>query len=614
MDEGFRGSLSCDEVLEQWKVSLQTAQAEMKRMKEECARKYLGLPPSWAQKPNALEAAEERMEELKGSGIKASAVRTWRRKFIWFPADSKRPPYYGSWSVQSSHVTGRNPLAQDQSMDYEVMSDIDWEEEPEGSSLSRGDSVSEIGNESMDEEDSFFVEDGYLSQDEGVQFDEEEEEDLEKAIDAIHIPESPNESNSSSRTACRCALAAILDKSKRSGKPFVLSRAGVSAEANHGACFHGDSNLVPALEMEILLPGGLVEIPKDPYEAHNGDLPTREQTVEDAMDIAKHAATVTKGSNADLLPVLSSYILNNASLTKPVLVEGFLSENSDRKITKKWVNESISLLANRSGAKWVLKSKEDVLDKTPSTKTPACTLKGPKSSEILEKQNKPLFFAKTPVRNSIDLTGADTPLVKNASSVDSIFWQNLVEEIESDTLEPGRIPFCTQAFSERFLSRHIVSFPSNVLAVLISNLVHRTGSPSGNQKDGREVGMLLTWLSTIVSILATADTSSGPDSASQMPYTPIAKPVVATIADVSHHQMLIHKLCHMAALDEQKAFDILSRLIFNSESGVHLKSQVDTVRALDALFDNTQNALSQTSAWSATQAAWNSISQPGRPE
>ena len=550
------------------------------------------------------------MEELKGSGIKADDVRTWRRKFIWFPADSKRPPYYGSWSVQSSHVTARNPLAQDQSMDYEVMSDIDWEEEPEGSSLSRGDSLSEIGNESVDEEDSFFVEDGYLSQDEGVQLDEEEDEELEKAIDAIHIPESPNESNSSSRTACRSALAAILDKSKRSGKPFVLSRTGVSAEANHGACFHGDSNLVPALEMELLLPGGLFEIPKDPYEVQNGDVPTKEQTVEDALDVAKHAATVTKGSHADLLPVLSSYILNNASLTKPVLIEGFLSENSGRKITKKWVNESISLLANRSGSKWVLKSKEDVLDKTPSTKTPACTLKAPKSSEIIEKQNKPLFFAKTPVRNSIDLTGADTP-VRIASSVDSKFWQNLVEEIESDVLEPSKVPFCTQAFSRQFLSRHIASFPSSVLAVLISNLVHRMGSTTGNQRDDPAVGMLLNWLSAMVSALSTNSTSSGPNaiSRSQTPCEPIAKPVVATLADVAHHQTLICKLCHMSTMGEEKAFNILSNLILNRDSGAYLKSQSNTARALDALLGNAQNTLSKTSAWPTTQATWNSISQ-----
>ncbi len=33
-------------------------------------------------------------------------------------------------------VTGRRPLGRDPELDYEVMSDQDWEEEPEGESLS----------------------------------------------------------------------------------------------------------------------------------------------------------------------------------------------------------------------------------------------------------------------------------------------------------------------------------------------------------------------------------------------------------------------------------------------------------------------------------------------
>jgi hypothetical protein len=193
--------------------------------------------------------------------------------------------------------------------------------------------------------------------------------------------------------------------------------------------------------------------------------------------------------------------------------------------------------------------------------------------------------------------------------VDNKFWQNLVEEIESDVLEPGRVPFCTQAFSHQFLSRHIASFPSNVLAVLLSNLVHRMGSPTGNQRDDPEVGMLLTWLSTMVRFLSTTNTLSDPEtvSRSQTPFEPIAKPVVATLADVAHHQTLICKLCHMSTMGEEKAFDILSSLILNN--GAYFKSQTKTASALDALFSNEQNTLSKTSAWPTTQAVWNSISQ-----
>jgi hypothetical protein len=38
-------------------------------------------------------------------------------------------------------VRGRRPLGQEAELDYEVMSDQDWEEEPEGESLSVSDSL-----------------------------------------------------------------------------------------------------------------------------------------------------------------------------------------------------------------------------------------------------------------------------------------------------------------------------------------------------------------------------------------------------------------------------------------------------------------------------------------
>ena len=150
---------------------------------------------------------------VQDSGLEPADIRTWRRKFVWFPADSQRPPFYGSckprwvvcavqqWlgagagGVHCSAVAGRRcrwcepfsapaaglagwlavraqpvaqaagtpqfvvlaalshgphrvlpalplhcsptvgprrPFAKDDALDYEVMSDLDWEEEPEG--------------------------------------------------------------------------------------------------------------------------------------------------------------------------------------------------------------------------------------------------------------------------------------------------------------------------------------------------------------------------------------------------------------------------------------------------------------------------------------------------
>lgn len=55
-----------------------------------CITTIAGLPPSWAR----VRTAEEHVAEFG----RLEKSRMWRRKFLWFPNDSKRPPYYGSWS------------------------------------------------------------------------------------------------------------------------------------------------------------------------------------------------------------------------------------------------------------------------------------------------------------------------------------------------------------------------------------------------------------------------------------------------------------------------------------------------------------------------------------
>ncbi len=63
----------------------------------------LGLPPSWARAPDAERQLPKTLLERYGSECHTSGMRTWRRKLLWFPGDTrdglpKRPPFYGSWS------------------------------------------------------------------------------------------------------------------------------------------------------------------------------------------------------------------------------------------------------------------------------------------------------------------------------------------------------------------------------------------------------------------------------------------------------------------------------------------------------------------------------------
>ncbi|KAK3441270.1 hypothetical protein EUGRSUZ_B01457 [Eucalyptus grandis] len=104
-----------------------------------------------------------------------------RRKQLLQFDKSHRPAFYGIWPVKSETVGPRHPFRKDPELDYDVDSDEEWEEEDPGESLSDCDKDDE---ESLDEgcskadedesEDEFFVPDGYLSENEGVQVDKME--------------------------------------------------------------------------------------------------------------------------------------------------------------------------------------------------------------------------------------------------------------------------------------------------------------------------------------------------------------------------------------------------------------------------------------------------------
>ena len=388
LDKVLSAKFDQQTVLSEWKASLARSAKLFSEQKKEEREKYMGLPPTWAQKSDAKQAAEQRMQELTGSGLSSDMIQTWRRKFIWFPCDSKRPPFYGSNNSACDSIRARKPFAKESSLDYEVMSDIDWEDEPEGSSLSRDSLQSDGLNETSEEENSFFVADGYLSADEGI--GSEEDEAIQQQMEEIIIAPQSDSPEKNVKKSSRRALLACLEKSKRSGKPFIVARSPCVADANHGSCFHGDSALSAGFSMEILLPGALVEVPEDPHAVCEPSPGLKATSPKEAREIGEHAASISGSTHADLLPELSAYIVSNATSTKAILIEGFLKQHSDRKITKKWINENISMLAVRSGSKWTIKEKNEVKpaavvenEAVPQAEveTPLCTIKAPQTSE-----------------------------------------------------------------------------------------------------------------------------------------------------------------------------------------------------------------------------------------
>eukprot|EP00884_Botryococcus_braunii_P007750 jgi/Botrbrau1/16977/Bobra.49_2s0037.1 len=214
-------------------------------------RRVWGLPPSWARRHNVM----ERVEQLKGSGS-LSGARLWRRKFIWFPADSPRPPYYGSWSKSSQDVRPRQPFGKDGIMDYDVMSDQEWEEEPEGEELSDNE-IDEEEDEEGSLDGGFVVQDGYMSEDEGIQSPDNDLDDLCAELEGSVSggPEGKLADPAASRQWA--LLEATLEKSRRCNRPLIISRLPSVKDPQQEPgtpldYMPGDASLLSALKIQVL--------------------------------------------------------------------------------------------------------------------------------------------------------------------------------------------------------------------------------------------------------------------------------------------------------------------------------------------------------------------------
>ncbi|KAG8496914.1 hypothetical protein CXB51_008096 [Gossypium anomalum] len=141
------------------------------------------------------ELSVERLVDVWGEqnfDVNKSCVR---KQLLQFDA-SYRPAFYGIWPKKSNVVGPRCPWRKDPDLDYDVDSDEEWEEEEPGESLSDCDKDEDEescdGCTKADEdetEDGFFVPDGYLSENEGVQVDRMEIDVHVEETQSSHINE-----------------------------------------------------------------------------------------------------------------------------------------------------------------------------------------------------------------------------------------------------------------------------------------------------------------------------------------------------------------------------------------------------------------------------------------
>ncbi|KAI9282104.1 chromatin assembly factor 1 subunit A-domain-containing protein [Umbelopsis sp. AD052] len=98
-----------------------------------------------------------------------------KMKFLQFREDI-RPAYWGTWTKTSKKILPRRPFAMDTDhLDYDHDSEAEWEPEGEGEDIKSGDEEDEDVDVADPDDAGWLVPEGYLSNDEGIGSDKEEE-------------------------------------------------------------------------------------------------------------------------------------------------------------------------------------------------------------------------------------------------------------------------------------------------------------------------------------------------------------------------------------------------------------------------------------------------------
>lgn len=184
----------------------------------------------------SMERSEDRCEAqtvddkscITSSDSSSAITKCKRWKQLLQFDKSHRPAFYGIWPKKSHTVGPRHPLMKDPDLDYDIDSDEEWEEEEPGESLSdcEKDGDEEGCSKADDEdesEDGFFVPDGYLSEDEGVQVDR-----MEIDLSAEDTKSSPSyKQELESKESCalvrqRKYLSSLTEQALQKNQPLII--------------------------------------------------------------------------------------------------------------------------------------------------------------------------------------------------------------------------------------------------------------------------------------------------------------------------------------------------------------------------------------------------------
>ncbi|KAL4339414.1 hypothetical protein GQ457_08G014350 [Hibiscus cannabinus] len=205
-----------------------------------------------------------------------------RKQLLQFDK-SNRPAFYGIWPKKSNVVRPRCPWRKDPDLDYDVDSDEEWEEEEPGESLSdcdkdeeeeTGEGCSKADDED-ESEDGFFVPDGYLSENEGVEVDRMESDVPVVETQTSHISEQDGQNEEfGALLRQQKYLNSLTEHALRKNQPLIIlnllhEKASLQMAGDLNGTPKLEQTCLQALSMRAYPFGSLVEISIDSMEQDN---------------------------------------------------------------------------------------------------------------------------------------------------------------------------------------------------------------------------------------------------------------------------------------------------------------------------------------------------------
>ncbi|KAK7243201.1 hypothetical protein RIF29_37990 [Crotalaria pallida] len=319
----------------------------------------------------AEHSSDDRSSPMNANSPLDAKKRCRRKQLLQFDK-SHRPAFYGIWPTRSHVVGPRHPFRKDPSLDYDVSSDDEWEEEDPGESLSdcdkdEEDCLEECSKSDGESEDGFFVPDGYLSEDEGAEVDRMETDiDIEGADNPPSCKDDSESEEFITLLRQQKYLNNLTEHALRKNQPLIITNLiheleYLSMDHNPSGTPKLEQMCLQALSMCVIAGSSCIEISMDKMHDEDqeaclsigkgsatpisdvvgipeSDLPIIVTTIQNCSEgmnkllcsLQQKFPSVSKSLLKNKVREVSNYVDNRIQVKKEILVKLGLAVNSEK--------------------------------------------------------------------------------------------------------------------------------------------------------------------------------------------------------------------------------------------------------------------------------------------